>query len=103
MIAVRRYWRGIGLTVLLSLMLLVRCAEPAYALDPPLLLIVEQDTVLYSPDGQRVAISAGTELDVCADELGMLLHYELEPVVVRVPAPCHERPLFADGFEEPGR
>lgn len=99
MIAVRRYWRGIGLTVLLSLMLLVRCAEPAYALDPPLLLIVEQPTVVYGPAGERIAIPSGTELDMCADELGMLMHYELEPMVVLVPAPCTERPLFADGFE----
>lgn len=103
MIAVRRHWRGIGLTVLLTLMLLVRCAEPAYALDPPLLVIVEQPTTVYGQFGERISIPAGAELDVCADDLGMLMHYELEPMVLRVPAPCRERPLFADGFEDPGR
>lgn len=102
MIAVRRYWRGIGLTVLLSLILMTRCAVPAYALDPPLLLIVEQDTVLYAPGGQRIAIPGGTELDVCAQDNALVV-YDMEPMVLRVPAPCRERPLFADGFEEPGR
>lgn len=92
----------LAVMALLMLVLMTRCAIPAYAVHPPLLLIVEQDTVLYSPDGQRVAISAGTELDVCIGDEGMLV-YELDPVVVRVPAPCHQRPLFADGFEEPGR
>lgn len=71
----------------------------ALAIQPPMLLIVEQPTTVYGPGGERISIPAGAELDVCADELGTLLHYELEPVVVRIPAPCAERPLFADGFE----
>ena len=71
----------------------------ALAIQPPMLLIVEQPTVVYGPSGERIEIPAGAEIDVCADELGILLHYELEPVVVRVPAPCVERPLFSDGFE----
>ena len=71
----------------------------ALAIQPPMLLIVEQPTVIYGPSGERIEIPAGAELDVCADDLGMLLHYEMEPMVIRVPAPCIERPLFADGFE----
>lgn len=71
----------------------------AFALHPPMLLIVEQPTVVYGPGGERIEIPAGAELDMCADELGMLMHYELEPMVIRIPAPCAERPLFADGFE----
>ena len=71
----------------------------ALAIQPPMLMIVEQPTVVYGPAGERIEIPAGAEIDVCADELGILLHYELEPVVVRVPAPCVERPLFSDGFE----
>ena len=69
------------------------------AIQPPMLLIVEQPTVVYGPAGERIEIPAGAELDVCADELGVLLNYELDPVVVRIPAPCPDRPLFADGFE----
>ena len=71
----------------------------ALAIQPPMLMIVEQPTVVYGPAGERIEIPAGAEIDVCADELGILLHYELEPVVVRVPAPCVDRPLFSDGFE----
>lgn len=71
----------------------------ALAIQPPMLLIVEQPTTVYGPGGERISIPAGAELDVCADELGTLLHYELDPVVVRIPAPCVDRPLFADGFE----
>ena len=71
----------------------------ALAIQPPMLLLVEQPTTVYGPGGERIEIPAGAEIDVCADELGVLLHYELDPVVVRVPAPCVERPLFSDGFE----
>lgn len=93
----------LAVLLLLTLILMTRCAVPAYAVHPPMLLIVEQDTVVYGPAGERIAIPSGTELDMCADELGMLLRYELEPRVIRVPVPCVERPLFADGFEEAGR
>lgn len=101
----REHGSTLGIAALLTLVLMTRCAMPAYAVavHPPMLLIVEQDTVLYAPGGERIAIPSGTELDMCADALGMLLHYEIEPMVLRVPAPCAERPLFADGFEEPGR
>lgn len=75
----------------------------ALAIQPPMLLIVEQPTVVYGPAGERIEIPAGAELDMCADELGMLMRYELEPMVIRIPAACVERPLFADGFEEAGR
>lgn len=95
----RQHGSTLGIAALLTLVLMTRCAVPAYAVHPPMLVIVEQDTVVYGPAGERIEIPAGTELDVCADELGMLMHYELDPMVVRVPAPCAERPLFADGFE----
>lgn len=98
----RQHGTTLAVLALLTLILMTRCAVPAYALDPPLLLIVEQDTVLYAPGGQRIAIPGGTELDVCAQDNALVV-YELSPVVLRVPAPCRERPLFADGFEEPGR
>ena len=71
----------------------------ALAIQPPMLLIVEQQTIVYGPAGERIEIPAGAELDMCADELGVLMHYELEPMVIRIPAPCMERPLFVDGFE----
>ena len=68
-------------------------------IHPPLLLVVEQPTVGYGPDGQRISIPAGAEIDVCIDELGVLLDYDFDLMVVRVPAPCNERPIFSDGFE----
>jgi hypothetical protein len=86
------FWFVIGYLVVLSI-------GAATSAEPPLLLIVEQQTVMYGPNGQRVTIPAGAELDVCADELGVLVDYEHTPQVVRVPAPCSERPLFNDGFE----
>lgn len=94
----RQHGTTLAVLALLTLILMTRCAVPAYAAHPPLLLIVEQDTVLYGPSGQRISIPGGTELDVCAQD-GTLMHYELEPMVIRIPAPCQERPLFADGFE----
>ncbi len=99
----RQHGTTLAVLSLLTLILMTRCAVPAYAVHPPMLVIVEQDTVVYGPAGERIAIPSGTELDMCADELGMLMRYELEPMVIRVPAPCVERPLFADGFEEAGR
>ncbi len=65
---------------------------------PPLVLIVEQETVVYGPNGQRVTIQAASEIDVCASN-GKLLVYEVGAMVVRMPRSCTERPLFADGFE----
>ena len=95
----RCYWRGIGLAVLLCLFMLTRCAsDQVHAADPPMLLLVEQETVVYGPVGERIPIPAGAEIDVCVGE-GMLLVYELAPMVVRVPQPCAERALFMDGFE----
>lgn len=99
----RQHGTTLAVLSLLTLILMTRCAVPAYAVHPPMLVIVEQDTVLYAPGGERIDIPGGTELDMCADEAGILLRYEIETMVLRVPAPCAERPLFADGFEEPGR
>ena len=89
------------MTIVAALTLLA--AAPVLSAEPPMLLIVEQQTIIYGPAGERIEIPAGAELDMCADELGVLMHYDLEPKVIRVPAPCAERPLFADGFEKPGR
>ena len=95
----RCYWRGIGLAVLLCLFMLTRCAsDQVHAADPPMLLLVEQETVVYGPVGERIPIPAGAEIDVCAGPEGMLV-YEFAPRVVRAPYPCRERPLFSDGFE----
>lgn len=70
----------------------------ALAIQTPMLLIVEQPTTVYGPGGERISIPAGAEIDVCSDGSSLLV-YELDTVVVRIPAPCVERPLFADGFE----
>ena len=93
----RRYWREVGLLILLLVYILLGRSQ-AYGHEPPLLLLVEQETVVYGPTGERITIPAGAEIDVCVGG-GMLLVYELAPMVVRVPQPCAERPLFADGFE----
>lgn len=65
---------------------------------PPLILIVEQEAVAYGPNGQRVTIPAGSEIDVCPSGSALLV-YEIGAMVVRIPRSCTERPLFADGFE----
>jgi hypothetical protein len=93
----RRYWREIGLLFLLLVYILLGRLQ-AHEYEPPMLLLVEQETVVYGPAGERIYIPAGAEIDVCAGD-GMLLVYELAPMVVRVPQPCTERPLFRDGFE----
>lgn len=95
----RCYWRGIGLAALLCLFMMARCAsEQVHASEPPMLVIVEQETVVYGPGGERIHIPAGAEIDVCVWS-GALLVYELTPMVARIPQPCAERPLFSDGFE----
>lgn len=68
-------------------------------IQPPLLIVVEQPAVVYGPDGQRTYIPAGAEIEACEDELGAVMYYEHDPVVVRIPAPCKEKPLFSDSFE----
>jgi len=55
-------------------------------------------TIVYTPTGERIAIPAGAEIDVCSKD-GVRLAYDLAAFVIRVPQPCSERPLFADGFE----
>lgn len=95
----REHGRTFAALMLLCLVLAARCSVPAYAAEPPMLVVIEQDAVAYAPGGERISLPAGTELDVCVGG-GALLVYELEPVVIRVPQPCAERPLFADGFEE---
>lgn len=70
----------------------------ALSLQPPMLLRIEQPAVAYAPDGQRISLPAGTELDLCAHG-GALMRYDIESMTFRAPKPCPERPLFADGFE----
>ena len=71
----------------------------ALAVQPPMLLRIEQPAVVYAPDGQRISLPAGTELDMCAQD-GALVVYDIPSMTLRVPKPCVERPLFADGFED---
>lgn len=68
------------------------------AIQPPMLLRIEQPTVVYAPGGLRISLPAGTELDLCAQD-GALVVYDIPSMTLRVPKPCPERPLFADGFE----
>ena len=72
----------------------------ALAVQPPMLMVIENATVAYAPDGERITLPAGSEIDVCEDVTGVLVAYEPAPVVLRVPRPCAERPLFADDFED---
>lgn len=66
----------------------------------PVEVIVEQDTVAYTLDEQRISIPAGTVIEACIYVDNKVLIYELASKVLRVPAPCDERPIFADGFEQ---
>ena len=95
----REHGRTLSALALLGLVLAARCSVPiANAANPPLLIIVEQPAIVYAPSGERIAIPAGSEIDACPGD-GALLVYELDPSVVRVPAPCAERVLFSDSFE----
>lgn len=94
---VARHWRWIGLAALLLLYVSLRLPK-AEGAEPPLLFLVEQATVVYGPSGERIDIPSGAEIDVCVRD-GTLMVYELATMVVRVPQPCTERPLFRDGFE----
>lgn len=72
----------------------------ALALHPPMLLRTEQPAVAYAPDGQRISLPAGTELDLCAGPSNTLVEYDIPSMTLLVKQPCPERPLFADGFED---
>ena len=104
---IRCYWRCIGLAVLLCLFVLTRCVDsPVYAGEPPMLLIFDKPATLYAPNGARIDVPAGTEIDACTSLSacpalpdGCTLDYALDPAVTQIPEPCVERPLFADGFE----
>lgn len=65
----------------------------------PLIVMVDEPTVIYTPSGDRISIPAGSEIDACAGAASAVLRYEIEPMIVHVVKPCTERPLFADGFE----
>ena len=45
----------------------------ALSLQPPMLLRIEQPSVVYAPDGQRISLPAGTELDLCAHDGALLV------------------------------
>ena len=68
--------------------------------DPPLIVRLDAAAIAYAPDGTRIALPAGTEIDACASAENSVLDYALASRVVHIPAPCGERPLFRDGFED---
>jgi len=43
--------------------------------DTPLIILVEQPTIVYTPTGERIAIPAGAEIDVCSKD-GVRLAYD---------------------------
>lgn len=68
-------------------------------LMPPLIVRLDAPAIAYAPDGSRIALPAGAEIDACASAQNSALDYVLASRVVHVPAPCGERPIFRDGFE----
>ena len=64
---------------------------------PPVLAQLQAPGVAYLPDGTRIALPAGAELDNCAVD-GAVDVYDpfarVQPIL-----PCAERPIFRDGFE----
>lgn len=91
---------GGALRVALFLLALICASDAAAQIKPdtPLILLIEQDTIVYTPAGARLAIPAGAELEACSLD-GARLVYDLGAFVIRVPQPCGERPIFIDGFE----
>lgn len=66
---------------------------------PPLIVRLDAPAIAYAPDGARIALPAGTEIDACTSAQNSVLDYALASRVVHIPAPCRERPIFRDGFE----
>ncbi len=66
----------------------------------PLLFVTEKAVVGYAPDGTRIELPAGTEIDACAAVDGNVFRYDIPSRSIRLLESCKERPLFADGFEQ---
>ena len=74
--------------------------EPAHAqqvvADPPVLLRLEGPARVRVPGGDVVLLPAGSEIGACGD---LPLRFDLDSRVARVPEPCTETRVFANGFE----
>lgn len=89
-----------GIIVIVVIGLLFLFGKLALGATPPMQVLVEQATVAYAPDGSRIALPAGTVIDVCANSTGQTLVYQIDARLTRIPQPCEERSIFADGFED---
>ena len=88
----------IGVPILL-MVLTVSCVarvDAGVPADPPYIVRTTADTTAYAPDGQRIALPAGTEIDACGNTPLIL---RTAARVADVAACERERPLFRDGFE----
>ena len=71
------------------------------------IVVVDKPATAYAPNGTRIALPAGTEIDACLTpstqpqfpDRMMGIEYNLAQRAIHVPEPCAPRPLFADGFE----
>ena len=96
------------------LLVLSLFALPAWGTEAPYLVRIEQATVVYAPNGSRIDIPAGSEIDVCITNQQIVttpedgppritykagIEYSPDARSVIVTEPCPERPLFTDGFE----
>lgn len=68
------------------------------AAQVPLMVLLERETVVYAPDGERITLPAGSHFEACSQN-NSVLSYDLAGFLVTVANPCPEKPLFEDGFE----
>lgn len=85
--------------LLLMLALAVSCVarvDAGVPADPPYIVRITSGTTAYAPDGTRIALPTGTEIDACG---GTPIILRTAARVADVAACQRERPLFRDGFE----
>ena len=93
--------------------LLFGIVDTLRAAEAPYLVQFEKAVVVYTPGGgARIDIPAGSEIDVCVTDEGIVddppvvpprrkagQRYDMTGLAFVITEPCPERPLFADGFE----
>ena len=62
------------------------------------LIILEQNAVIYEPNGTKHFVPAGSEIELCVKD-NTVLSYDLLGKTFLVPQPCPDTRIFKDGFE----
>lgn len=72
----------------------------AQVANPPMVVQVDEATVIVTPANTLIVIPAGSRIEACVASNGSTLSYDLAGRVVRVLKPCRDpNTVFKDGFE----